>query len=472
MKNFLKIVLVLFLSLIFTSCFEDRDDNTISTSEINDFVYRGMDAFYLYRNNVPDLVEDKRNSINYSNYLLSFDAPETLFESLIYDRSTIDKFSWITSDYIALEQQFDGVTKTTGMEYGLVRYTATSDNIFGYVRYILPNTSAQDDNLMRGHLFNAVNDTQLTVDNWRTLLGQDSFTLNLAMYNTNGTTVTDDDSIDATNNTVNLTAVEYVENPIFNTQILQVEGENVGYLMYNGFVGDFDAALNDAFGTFLANNVQHLVLDFRYNPGGSVNSSALLGSLVTGQFNNQVYAKLNFNDIQQNNNVDYSFVNDVNDAALNSLNLNKVYVLATGSSASASEMVINSLNAYIDVVVIGTTTTGKSQASITLYDAPNFNKSEANPTHTYAMQPLVAITVNKNDEQVPTEGIIPDIILAEQINNLGVIGDENEPLLAEALANIAATNRVSIKAKSKKLLSVFDSNDLLPLAKEMYIDLK
>jgi C-terminal processing protease CtpA/Prc len=466
-----KILLVTFLAFtLFTSCFEDRDDNPINTLEINNFVYNGMDAFYLYRDQVPDLVEDKANSSGFSAYLNSFNTPESQFESLVYDRQNTDRFSWITDDYIALEQQFNGITKSNGMEFGLQLYTFASDNIFGVVRFILPNTSAADNGLQRGNLFNAVNGTQLTISNWRSLLGQDNYTLNLAEYNNNSTADISDDTIDATSNTVALSKIEYVENPVFKTNILQVEGENVGYLMYNGFVSNFDNALNDAFGEFKANNIQHLVLDFRYNPGGSVNSAALLASMVTGQHTGEVFAKLQYNSIQQDNNFNYTFVNSYNGGTLNSLNLTKVYVITTGSSASASEMVINSLDAYVEVIQVGAKTVGKSQASITLYDSPNYTRTNVNPQHTYAMQPLVAITVNKVDTQVPSSGIIPDIEIAEEINDLGILGDANEPLLAEALAHIAANNKTFNTKKSKSIKTIFDSNDLLPHAKEMYIE--
>ena len=46
-----------------------------------------------------------------------------------------------------------------------------------------------------------------------------------------------------------------------------------------------------------------------------------------------------------------------------SLNLNRVFILTTRSSASASELIINCLDPYIDVIQIGTTTYGKYQAS-------------------------------------------------------------------------------------------------------------
>ena len=51
--------------------------------------------------------------------------------------------------------------------------------------------------------------------------------------------------------------------------------------MYNGFVGEFDSELNNAFGTFKTENIDHLILDLRYNPGGSVRTATALGSMIT-----------------------------------------------------------------------------------------------------------------------------------------------------------------------------------------------
>ena len=63
-------------------------------------------------------------------------------------------------------------------------------------------------------------------------------------------------------------------------------------------------------------------------------------------------------------NTNYDFTTTLSDdTPINSVGLSKVYVITTGSSASASEMVINSLKPYIDVVQIGTNTNGKAQAS-------------------------------------------------------------------------------------------------------------
>ncbi|TYC17907.1 peptidase S41 [Bizionia gelidisalsuginis] len=465
MKPLSRILLYLAVPIALTSCFEDLDDQPIANVDINDFVYKAMDVYYLYKEDVPVLVEDKVSSADYNNYLSQYSRPQELFESLIYNRTTIDRFSWITDDYLALEQQFSGITTTTGMEFGLVRYASGSNDIYGYVRYILPNTSAESAGLQRGDLFYAVNGTPLTVSNYRRLLGQYSFTLNLAEYNDNTTTTPDDDTIDPTINTIDLNTVSYTENPVFKTDVLQVEGENVGYLMYNGFVANFNDALSAAFGVFKGNAVQHLVVDLRYNPGGSVTSAALLGSLITGDFNGDIFSKLQYNYQLQSNNTSYNFTSQGN-----SLNLNTVYVLTSKSSASASEMVINSLKPYITVVQVGAITTGKSQASITLYDSPDFGRINADPRHTYALQPLVATTVNVLDEGVPSTGLVPLVEYDEQLNNLGILGTETEPLLAEALNHISNTNRTANTTEGKSFEAVGDSNDLVPFSKEMYID--
>ena len=78
MINLKKTVLILLLSLFFSSCATDLDDNPVSNNDINDFIYRGLQTYYLYNENVPDLVEDKTASGDYNNYL-SQNSPKLNF---------------------------------------------------------------------------------------------------------------------------------------------------------------------------------------------------------------------------------------------------------------------------------------------------------------------------------------------------------------------------------------------------------
>ncbi|WP_040253557.1 S41 family peptidase [Psychroserpens mesophilus] len=464
----LKLCLLFVVALTFTSCFEDRDDNAIAASEINDFIWKAMNASYLYKAEIPDLANNRFNSDEeYSAYLNNFSSPESIFESLIYDRDVVDRFSFIIPNYIDFLQSQQGTTLSNGLEFNFYFKPGSETEVFGIIRLVLNNSVADNQGLQRGQIFDAVNGVPLTENNLGDLLNQNTYTLNFANYNDNGTPEVEDDSIESTSNSINLTKQVYTENPVHQVNIIDVDGENVGYLVYNGFNGSFNEALNNAFGQLQANNVQHLVLDLRYNPGGSVNTAALLGSMVTGQFNGQVYSKLVYNETQQAANTSFNFVNSFDGIPINSLNLSKMYVLTTARSASASELVINSLDEYIDVVQIGDNTTGKTQASITLFDSPNFGSNDINPNHTYAIQPLVANSINVNDEAVPSNGLTPDIELLEIPRNYGTLGDINEPLLAAAILDIQGLGRYP--QPQIELKTIKENTQLKPFEDGMYL---
>ena len=468
MKSLFKFILLTLPFCLTFSCFEDDDDTAIESSEISDFVWKGMNVFYLYKDRIPNLANDRFTSDNnYRDFLNDFDSPENLFESLIHERELVDRFSWITNNYIELEQQFSGVTKTTGAEYNFYYAPGSSSDVIGIVRLVQPNSNASSTALTRGMIFNKIDGVTLTESNLRSLFSPETYTIHLATYNTNGTEAPEDDSLTESTETIALTKAVFSENPIFKTEVFSLNAMNVGYLMYNGFVGDYDAELNTVFGDFKAQNIEHLILDLRYNPGGSVNTAAALGSMITG-ISNEVFARLQYNSDLESNNTTFDFTTTLsNGATINSVDLTKIHVITTSGSASASEMVINSLKPYIDVVQIGTNTNGKAQASITIYDSPDFQRQGANPSHLYALQPLVAATVNKDNLGVPFNGLTPDIEVRENVTNFGVLGDVNEPLLAAALAAIQS-GRFAVDVQG--ISPIMDSNTFKPHSKEMYID--
>jgi len=425
-------LLLIAVSTLFVSCFEDLDDNAqpASVLEIQDFVWRGLNFFYLYKADTQELANDAfATQSDLNAFLSTYDSPESLFDFL---KSPQDRFSIIVPDYNELESVLAGTSVSNGMEFALALYPDNSGNVYGYIRYILPNSDAANKGLQRGILFNSIDGQQLNETNFADLLAPDTYTIGLATIN--GQTIT------ATGDTVELTKTEITENPILISNTFDINGQKIGYLMYNAFTNEYDSQLNGVFGQFLADGVTELVLDLRYNGGGSVRTSTYLASMITGQFTGQTYYTEQWNEDRQPELAEDgvfvdSFVNG--GEAINSLNLTTVYVLTTSRTASASELVINGLAPYINVVQIGDNTTGKYQASFLMYDSPNFQKTvELNPNHTYAMLPLVFQTANANGFTDFVNGLVPDIDQEEDVSNLGILGDQNEPLLATALQEI------------------------------------
>ena len=465
-----KIMLISLTSLVLYSCYEDIDDNSAFASEINDFVWKGMNLAYLYKDNISDLSNNRFSSDNdYVNYLNSYETPEYLFESLIFERETIDKHSLIVSNYIELQQYFEGISNSNGMEYGLRYIPGSNYNIYAYVRYVHPGSIADQQNIKRGDIFSGINGGDLNTENYSSLLSLDSYTVNFAYYYDNSTTDILDDTIVSNDINIDLYKITIEKNPIFYTDIIENADGKSGYLFYNQFTSTFDSELNQVFANFKSNNIDNLILDLRYNSGGSVNSAILISSLITGQFTGEVFSTEQWNsEIQSywlNNDPEYLINRFVNNT--NSLNLNRVFIITSRSSASASELVINCLKPYIDVIQIGTTTYGKFQASVTLYDSPDFSINGINSSHTYALQPLVLKTLNSQGLTDYYNGLNPDILVEENSANLGIIGNIDEPLLSVALEQINADRRNSIFNEEIDLIG--DSNSFNILDKEMYI---
>ncbi|WP_447636310.1 S41 family peptidase [Flavobacterium microcysteis] len=472
MKKTFIFAILLFIGISsFFACQDDLDDIEVPRElKINDFIWKGLNLYYYWQADVTDLSDSRfANQGELNAYLNGFSSQEDLFYSLLNNYPTTDRFSVIFSDYTVLEGVLSGNTTNNGVDYQLLRKTEGSDEVFGWVRYIIPNSDASAKDIRRGDIFYAVNGTPLTVNNYRELLAGQNYTLNLADF--------DSGNITPNTRSVALTKTTLAENPILINKILTQDTHKIGYLMYNGFYGEYDNNLNATFGQFRAEGVTDLVLDLRYNSGGAVKSATYLASMITGQFNGQVFAKqewntkiedyFNDNDPEQLIN---RFSNSIGSSAINSLNLTKVYVLTSKSTASSSELVINGLKPYIEVIQIGDATVGKNVGSVTLYDSPSFGKQGRSNRHKYAMQPICFKIVNSAGFGEYENGLTPTTPQIEDLGNLGVLGEPTEPLLSIAISQITNVGGRRRQQPQKIYEPFKDRKSMQRFGTEMYID--
>jgi len=140
------------------------------------------------------------------------------------------------------------------------------------------------------------------------------------------------------------------------TRVFDVDGRRVGYIFFRNFVTPSYAALEEAFAALKAAGANELVLDLRYNGGGLVDVAVHLASLIGGT---RTAGQPMMTYAHNTKNASLNKTTRFEAAGQNALTLSKLTVIATRSSASASELVINALRPYIPVAIIGDTTYGK-----------------------------------------------------------------------------------------------------------------
>ncbi|HEY9170282.1 MAG TPA: S41 family peptidase [Lutibacter sp.] len=482
------LVALIALGLTFTSC-DKNDDPTPSTSgldkPINDFVWKGMNSWYNWQPNVPNLSDTKNDDFEtYNSYLNSYSTPEDIFYSLLFQEGTTDRFSWIVDDFVALNASFQGISKSFGLRLQAVQINTTPGDVIFYVRYVAPNSPAGLAGIKRGDIINALDGIVMNESNYSSVSAKlSNETVTFSIVTENGTLIADK----------TITAVEISEDPVhFKTVFPNINGKKVGYLVYNAFRSSYNDELNAAFAYFKSEGIQELVLDLRLNGGGSVETTAYLASMIYANAGNDKFAILKYNSKHPDRNGTAYFYNTLNvyeikdngetvkvgEESINRLTgINQLYVLTSGSTASASEMIINGLRPFIPVKVVGTTTYGKNVGSITLYDSPSSDytkESTANSAHLYAMQPIVFQIYNKLDQSDYINGFEPDLNLkVEEFrfwNEILPFGDENEVVLKAALDDIRGLSAKKTKTLKFSEIKEFEVSKLEKrFDKEMYI---
>ena len=459
------------------------DEQVPGSSSVNDFVWKGLNSWYFWKAQVPNLHDQRFSTQDEYQGFISGRDPENLFYSLLYDYPQTDRFSWIVDDVEELMQSFSGVQLSSGMDFTLAYTDQSAGLLVGMVNYVIPDSPAAAAGIQRGDIFYQINGMQLHTSNYDRLYAA-SFNLTFATE----AEMSSGGLVLSGARHVQLNSLQLEENPVHHAQIYRDGGQTTGYLVYNAFRANYNDELNDVMADFVSQGVNDLILDLRYNSGGSIVSALVLGQMITGQFSGQNFVSLEYNQNHNYLNVDYgfepemtvySYVNDQNVSTgtenVQSLGLNRLYVLTTGNTASASELVISSLRPYIDVTVIGARTSGKFVGSRTLVDHPAsdfMDYNNRNMDHSYAMQPIVFAYYN-SENQIFNQGIDADyqVNFSQYIGRLGEFGDvQSDPALAQALSLIGGNTQRIIPEEIYPVQRFVTEQEKRHFSRELYVE--
>ncbi|HBK32259.1 MAG TPA: peptidase S41 [Porphyromonadaceae bacterium] len=429
---------------------------------VNNWIYENMNIYYLWNDKIPKNPDYSRN-------------PHAFFNSILYKYSASnrdgDRFSWVQENYVDLLNSLSGVNSDEiGFEYILFQVDE-SGTLYAGVLYPKKGSDAYAKGISRGMFVIQVNGQDITLQNYQTLFGgTGTKTLRMADYVLN----TNDNKYylkDVGDFTIQMHR-QFAENPVYLDSVYTVGDKKVGYLVYHFFATDkndngheYDRQLMDALGRIQAKGAKDMVLDLRYNSGGAVTSAiALASALVKDRSTDKLFGSTEYNslvheELLKEEGADYNKeyfidkiqINQNSSIPIPALNLSRLYVLTKNWTASASELIINGLRPYMDVILIGETTHGKNVGSITIYE-----KQDAK--NKWGIQPIIVKFYNSNGESDYTTGFPPNHEVDEFDADgdgeneifLHDFGDSNDPLLRKALSLISTGIR---SATSKPVIS-------------------
>ncbi len=443
--------LVLFGGLLFfgglISC--EHDDAVLyeegTHAYVNQWMYEQMKRYYLWNGNLPTATD-----------LSVF--PKDYFEQL---RHPDDPFSYTIHPTLP-----ETLPKTLRGKFGFdIAFINHQGQVYGVVLYVLSGSPAQNHGLSRGDLITTFNGVAVNNSNYNTLYQE---------LVQSGTAIVDRVRYDPQSGFSNPVHQEIGSGYTFGQPLLKrivtLENKRIGYLMVPHFDTGMAGTFLQAFQEFKNQSVTEMIVDLRYNGGGDIASAAALSVLLASQIEpgnlfiryrgnanggtvSQSFAEaLAMNESQ----VDFTTLRAVHPQ------LQRIYILCGNRTASASEIIINNLKPYMEVITIGEKTVGKDVAGFPVQDNRNPNQPG------WILYPSIYKVYNANDQGNYNGGIAPAVPVNE-LEALAVLplGDPQELLLQKALQHILGHGNKTTSPQTVSLpLSHIDTEGipLLPSA--------
>ena len=385
------IVVIVSSAFLFTSCKKDEEDDEIIEERIveNTEFYKLMQDWYYWYDQMPGVTP------------ATYASPYEVLEAL--RKRPEDKWSYITSrvefESYYVESKFIGYGFGSKFDQeGKLRVT-----------FVYHSVDLYEKGVRRSWIIEEVNGTRITTSvNINQLLGANEVGVSndFLFRKPDGTLVE-----------MTVQKKEVIMNTVLHKEVIETGSRKAGYLVFQNFTTPSFEELEEAVDFFNSEGIDELILDLRYNGGGQTNVANYLGSIIGGPaVADEPFAKYIYNDKRgpEQNFTDYF------NAEEKTLNLSRVITIATRSTASASEMVINGLKPFIDVSIIGNNTYGKPMGMNAWYYDDK-----------YAFVPVTFKIANADDFGDYFEGLQADSYVPDDISRM--FGDPEEASLKEAL---------------------------------------
>lgn len=434
MTNLRKIILIpalIFVSISgFFSCGVDRWPEYAHLTALDSWMYDVLQENYLWYQDLP----------SYNNLNLFLDPASFLSKV----KSKNDNYSFVDS-------VMDTSLPSYGFDYSLVRNPDIDTAYNALITYVIPESPAAKAGLKRGNWIMKV-DTSYISKKYETKLlqGTKAVELTLGVYKkiepeeppVEGEPQEDIYKVvPVEGDPIEMgVAVSLVDNPVHTEDILTLtDGSEVGYLMYNSFTAGtkddpqkYNKELLKWSDKLAQKNIHKVILDLRYNKGGSIDCAQLLSTILApSAYLDQTMAFLEYNDKNTAKNATLTFDPTLLGTSGKNLDLVTLIILTSGETAGASEMILHCLNKKIhQVLVIGSSTKGQNVGT----------EKFINEQFKWAVNPVVC-TIYNSDHDTFSTGYQANFAVNASTDYLNFLpfGDPKEALLSVALGFLNGT---------------------------------
>lgn len=395
MKPSKNIYILLFCTLLSIACGEDRTYQYMELTQENQWIFSEMKGKYLWSDSIKTPSENK-----------FFGESSSFYKSLLVAG---DKTSYFT----------DSASSTSyGIDYALMRdpLGIKPGKMYALVLFVEPGSAADAAGVKRGMWISRVGNSDLSSSNHTGLLRGNATTLCTWYIDI------DDENAQyqwVAGDTLQMAqATEITHTAVYMDSIYRIDNRKAGYIVYNRFDAEAADRMAEILSRFQSENISDLIIDLRYNSGGSLNCAAEITGMIAPQTAGDTFCNLAHNN-----------ANSDKDTAIKiptpqiTFQADAIYLLVTASTRGTAEAFVNALRNSIDgehIRIIGDFTAGENM----------YTEAIESP-YGFTINPTVGQLYAANEPAIPDGGIQPDYLADElsQLHSIYPLGEKQEYML-------------------------------------------